>query len=402
MLFNYQAIDEVGAAKEGTIDAVSVDVAIASLQRRGLTISTIHPAEGAGSFLTRGIPFFDRVSNREMVILSRQIATLFEAQVSALRIFQLLASENDSEQLKRVLVEVSDDIQSGNSISKSLGKHPKVFSDFYVNMVRAGEESGKLDATFIFLADHLDRTYEITSKARNALIYPAFVIFTFVAVMVMMLTIVIPKISTILLESGQEIPIYTKIIIGISSFFVDYGILLAILLVFLGFFLWRFAKTEAGKLAVDRFKLGVPFVGSLYQKLYLSRIADNLNAMLTSGISMVRGLEITQSVVGNKVYEDIIRDAREAVKAGSPLSSALSRHPEMPSIMVQMFRVGEETGELGSILEKLAKFYRREVGNAVDTLVNLIEPFMIVGLGLGVGILLAAVLIPIYNISGAI
>lgn len=402
MLFNYQAIDEVGATKEGTIDAVSVDVAIASLQRRGLTISTIQPAEGAGSFLTRGIPFFDRISNRELVILSRQIATLFEAQVSALRIFQLLATENDSEQLKRVLVEVSDDIQSGNSISKSLGKHPKVFSDFYVNMVRAGEESGKLDQTFIFLADHLDRTYEITSKARNALIYPAFVIFTFVAVMVMMLTIVIPKISTILLESGQDIPIYTKIIIGISSFFVDYGILLAILLVFLGFFLWRFAKTDAGKLSVDRFKLGVPFVGSLYQKLYLSRIADNLNAMLTSGISMVRGLEITQSVVGNKVYENIIRDAIESVKAGSPLSTALSRHREMPSIMVQMFRVGEETGELGNILEKLAKFYRREVANAVDTLVNLIEPFMIVGLGLGVGILLASVLIPIYNISGAI
>lgn len=402
MLFSYQAIDEIGSVKEGTIDAVSIDVAITSLQRRGLTISTINPAEGSGSLFQRRISFFARVSNRDMVVLSRQIATLFEAQVSALRVFQLLGSEAENPELRRVLTQVSDDIQSGNSISKALGRHPAVFSDFYVNMVRSGEESGKLDQTFLFLADHLDRTYEITSKARNALIYPAFVIFTFLAVMVLMLTIVIPKISTILLESGQEIPIYTKIVTAISNFFIDYGILVAILLVVGGFFFWRFTKTDTGKISFDRFKLAIPFVGSLYQKLYLSRIADNLTAMLGSGISMVRGLEITQSVVGNRVYELIIADAIAAVKAGNPLSSALSRSDAVPAIMVQMFRVGEETGELGNILEKLAKFYRREVTNAVDTLVNLIEPFMIVALGLGVGILLASVLIPIYNISGSI
>lgn len=400
MLFSYKALDQSGAAVSGTIDAVSLDVAIASLQRRGLTISSIDEDAPRGLNLT--ISFFEGVSNRDVVILSRQIATLFEAQVSALRVFRLLAEQADSPFLRNVLTEVSDDLQAGNPISKSLGKHPKVFSDFYVNMVRAGEESGKLDETFLFLAEYLDRSYELMSKARNALIYPAFVIATFIAVMVLMLTLVIPKISSILVESGQEIPIYTKVVIALSAGLTDYGVFIFALLIVIGFFLVRYARTSNGARSLSRMKLSFPYVGSLYQKLYLSRIADNMHAMLSSGISAVRGLEITASVVGNKVYEDILQETIEAVKGGSPISETFRKHPEVPSIMVQMIQVGEETGELGSILEKLAKFYRREVANAVDTLVNLIEPVMIVALGLGVGILLASVLIPIYNISGAI
>lgn len=401
MIFNYEAIDQNGQSSRGTVDAVSMDVAVTSLQRRGLTISTIEPA-ASESKLSLSMSLFESVSTRDLVILSRQIATLFEAQVSALRVFRLLAEQAEKPLLRRTLTEVSDDLQGGNSISKSLEKHPKIFSDFYVNMVRAGEESGKLDQTFLFLADYMDRSYELLSKARNALIYPAFVIATFVAVMVLMLTLVIPKISAILIESGQPIPIYTKIVIGLSTLITDYGIFVLALLIVAGFFLVRYARTGAGSLALSRFKLTFPYVGTLYQKLYLSRIADNMHAMLASGISVVRGLEITASVVDNKVYGDILNETIESVKAGSPMSEVFRKYPEIPAIMVQMIEVGEETGELGSILEKMAAFYRREVNNAVDTLVNLIEPVMIVMLGLGVGILLASVLIPIYNVSGAI
>jgi len=403
MLFSYKAIDETGASREGTIEAISQDVAISSLQRRNLILSSITPAEKAGLFGSFNITLFERVSNRDVVILSRQIATLFEAQVSALRVFRLLSAESPTPALAKKLGDVSDELQGGASISKALGKHPEVFSDFYCNMVKAGEESGKLDEIFMYLADYLDRTYEVANKVRNALIYPAFVIVTFVVVMVLMLTLVIPRISTILLESGQTIPIYTKIIIGLSTFFVDYGVFLLIFLGIAGIFLWRFSRTGQGRYYFDSLKISLPYLGELYRKLYLSRIADNLSTMLQSGITMVRAVEISASVVGNAVYEKILLESLESIKGGVALSDSIGRYPgEIPGILVQMTKVGEESGELGSILKTLAKFYQREVTTAVDTLVNLIEPVMIVALGLGVGILLAAVLIPIYNIAGGI
>jgi type IV pilus assembly protein PilC len=266
-------------------------------------------------------------------------------------------------------------------------------------MVKAGEESGKLDQTFMYLADYLDRTYEVTSKVKTALIYPAFVIFTFVTVMILMLVVVIPKISTILTESGQEIPIYTKIVLGISNFFTDYGLFLLVALIIGGFFLWRYFKTKAGRLAYDNMKLTTPFIKNLYSKLYLSRIADNMNTMLVSGIPMVRGLDLTASVVDNLVYKNLLEETVEDVRGGSSVSSALEKHDEVPGIFVQMVRIGEETGQLGSILKTLASFYQREVTNSIDSLVSLIEPAMIILLGFGVSFLIASVLVPIYGIS---
>jgi len=401
MLFTYHALDPDGHEREGTVEALSMDVAISTLQRRGLIVSSIEPAMQK-SALSMEISIFKHVSNKEVVILSRQIATLFEAQVSALRIFRLLASEVDNKYLAEILTQVADDLQGGSPISKAMGRHPKVFSNFYVNMVRSGEESGKLSETFGYLADYLDRTYEVMSKAQNALIYPAFVIGVFFIVMILMLTIVIPKISAILEDSDQEIPVYTRIVIGASNFLVHYGIFFLIALVIGAVFVFRYLRTETGKLFFDSFKLDIPYIGDLYQKLYLSRISDNFATMLVSGVPVVEAVEITGSVVGSSTYERILAETGEAVKGGSTISDAFAKHTEIPGIMTAMIKVGEETGELGSILSTLAKFYQREVTTAVDTLVDLIEPLMIVLLGLGVGTLLASVLIPIYNLAGAI
>lgn len=401
-VFKYKVITKEGDEREGTIDALNEDVAISSLQRRGFVIVSIASGEKK-EFLKRSITFFGGISNRDIVILSRQISTLFEAQVAALRMFRLLAAETENQELASVLTTVSDDIQSGVSLSNAMSKHPHAFSNFYVNMVRAGEESGKLNETFLYLADYLDRSYELTSKTKNALIYPAFVVGTFIIVMVLMLTVVIPKLSAILTETGQEIPVYTRVVLAVSDFLVNYGVFFLILLVIGGFLLFRYMRTESGGMAMSRFKLDVPYIGSLYKKLYLSRIADNMNTMLTSGISMVRGIEVTSSVVGNEAFRKALTESGEAVRSGSSLSDALSRHSEIiPPIMVAMIKIGEETGELGNILKTLAHFYKREVDNAVDTLVGLIEPVMIVALGLGVGLLLTSVLVPIYNITAGI
>lgn len=400
MLFNYKALDTSGRPLAGSIDALTIEIAMNALQRRGFIIASITPGEKT-SLLTRDIAFWRRVKGKDIVILSRQIATLFGAQVSALRIFRLLAAEGEHPLLTRTLLAVSDDIQGGSSISRALGKHPAVFSHFYVQMVHAGEEAGKLDETFSFLADYLERTYEVTAKAKNALIYPIFVVITFIAVMVLMLTTVIPSVSTILTETQQEIPVYTKMVLGVSGFFVSYGWFLLIVVILGALFLWRFGKTGQGRFVFSEFKISIPYVGTLYQKLYLYRIADVLHIQLSSAIPIIKALEITADVVDNAVFEAALGSAAEGVKGGSSIADALSRSPVFPGIMVQMVKVGEESGELANILQTLARFYRREVTNAVDTLVSLIEPALIVLLGLGVGFLLAAVLIPIYNIAGA-
>jgi len=400
MLFNYEAVDQTGAKKTGSIDAVNTDVAISSLQRRGLVLTSIKEAGAPSSIFARNITLFDRVSNKDVVVLSRQLSTLFEAQVSALRVFRLLGGETENAVLGKKLLTIADDLQSGSSISAALSKHPKVFSEFYVSMVKAGEESGKLDETFLYLADYLDRAYELSSKVKSALIYPAFIVVTFVVVMILMFTMVIPNISGILLENGGEIPSYTRVIMGISNFLVNDGFVLLAVLIVVGFFLVRFIRTPAGRIVFDNFKLGIPYISSLYKKLYLSRLSDNMSTMLSSGIPMVRALELTSHVIDNRIYQNILNEATEAVKGGKTLSESLSNNPrEMPGIMVQMIKVGEETGESGTILKTVAHFYSREVENAVESLVSLIEPAMIVLLGGGVAILMASVLIPIYSIA---
>jgi len=400
-LFYYTAVDTEGVERKGSIDAITQDVAITALQRRGMVLSSITPAE-SNSLLQHRLSFFERVKNKDVVILSRQITTLFEAQVSALRAFRLLAAETPNPALQDRLSEVANDIQSGSTIADSLQKHKKVFSPFYVAMVRAGEETGRLDEAFAFLADYMDRTYEVTAKARNALIYPAFVIMTFVSVMVLMLTTVIPRLSDILLETGQEIPVYTKVVIGLGYFFSQYIWLLGIGVVIAAVLMYRYLQTESGKKRMARARLDFPYVGDLYRKLYMSRIADSLSTTLSSGIQLVRGIEISSAVVGDPAYAEILERIAQEIQSGRPASEAFGEYKEFPGIVIAMIKVGEETGDLSNILKTMAKFYRREVSNSVDTLVSLIEPLMIVLMGLGVGLLLASVLVPIYNISAGL
>ncbi len=401
-LFKYKAIAQNGIQKEGTIDAANMELAIAAIQRRGLTLVDIQSAEKK-DLLHMEFKFFERVKMKEIVVLSRQISTLFEAQISAVNAFKLLASEAENPLLQRYLVEIADDIQAGSTIAEALSKHPKLFSKFYVAMVRSGEESGRLDEVFLFLADYLDQTYAVTSKAKNALIYPAFIVFTFISVMVLMLTTVIPKLADVLVESGQEIPIYTAAIINLSNFLVDYFWFIGIVVVLSVVALVRYARTPEGNDRIARARMAIPYIGTLYKFLYLSRVADSLSTTLRSGIRLVRGLEISSDVVGDPVYSKILKETAAEVQTGKSVSETLRKYPEQfPGIMIAMIKVGEESGDMSKMLDVMAKFYRREVTGAVDTLVSMIEPLMIVMLALGVGVLLMSVLVPIYNISGAV
>lgn len=402
MLYKYDATTLEGEKKSGSIEASNIEIAINSLQRRNLIIVSIKPAGEQKHFWERNIKFFERIKPREVVILSRQLSTLFEAKVPVVDSLKLLAAETENFSLQKQLNDVLEDIRGGASMSSAMAKHPDIFSKFYVNMVRSGEESGKLDEVFSYLADYLERSYELTSKARNALIYPAFVIMTFFAVMTLMMVFVVPRLTEILKDVGHELPLYTRVVIGISEFLRSYGIFILMAFVGLIIFLWRYTRTKIGKAAISRLQLSFPYIGSLYKKLYLSRITDNLETLLSSGISAVRALEITSDLVGNQIYEKILKESLEAVKGGNSISEVFSRYKDIPPLVSQMIKIGEESGKMGFILKTLAKFYRKEVDSAVENLVSLIEPVMIISLGVAVGILLVSILGPIYNITASI
>jgi len=396
MLYTYKAVTRDGSETSGNVDAQNKDSAINALQRSGLVVVSVR-SKDEKSYFEVDLDILNRVSAKEISIISRQIATLLDAHVPALKTFRLISVEAENPTISKKFTEIADDIQNGIPISGALFKHPSLFSDFYVNMVVGGEESGKLAETFGVLSDYLERSNEMMSKARGALIYPSFVIFTFVVVMVLMLTLVIPKLSEIITQSGQAVPIYTTVVIGVSSVLVNYGVFVAMLLIALAFLAWRYSR---GTTFLAHAKLWFPIIGNLYRMLYLSRITDNLHVMLSNGISMVRSLEISSKVVDNEIYQSILKKAVIEVKGGAPLSATLIGHPEIPNVMIQMIKVGEETGELGNILAKLSLLYQREVQNAIATVISMIEPIMIVSLGIGVGGVLASVLIPIYQIAG--
>lgn len=404
MQYRYTARTQEGKESAGTINAASLDLAVGLLQRKNLIVTFIEPVGEKYSGVYKwfsGFDFFSIVKTQDVVLFSRELATLFEAKVPIVNSINIIISETENKAFRRKLSNVLEDIQGGISLSQAFSRHEDVFSRFYISMVKSGEESGKLEEIFKFLADYLERSFELQRKARNALIYPAFVLVAFVVVMILMLVFVIPKLSTILEETGQAVPIYTQIVIGTSNFLRNFSFLLIIFVLVLGVFTYKYSRTENGKVYFARALISLPIIGNLYRKMYLSRIADNLSTLLSGGITAVRAIDITSEVVGNEIYKRIMQDALESVKGGSMISDSLSKYNDIPSLFSQMIRIGEETGKLDYILKSLAGFYKRDVDNLVDNLVSLIEPILILALGLGVGLLVAAVLIPIYNLSTA-
>lgn len=402
MLYIYDATDKEGKKSSGSMDAPSIEVAINALQRSGLIILSIKPEEEATPFLGRSMNIFERVKMKDVVIFSRQLSTLFEAKVPIIDSFRLLASETSNPLLKVKLEEIVDDIQGGEPMSTALAKHPKVFSKFFVNMVKSGEESGKLDEIFSYLADYLERSYELASKARRALFYPAFVVFAFFSVMILMFTVVIPKIGVLLDEVGKEVPLYTKIIMGIGSFFQEFILYMLILFIIGVIIAWRYVKTENGQYFVAKMLITLPLLGMINKKIYVARLTDNLQTLISGGVPMIKAVEITADVVGNKIFNAILRDVAESIKGGGSLSESLRRYEEIPALVPQMLRVGEEGGRLDFILKTMARFYKKEVDNTIENLIGLIEPVMIIVLAIFVGFLLIAVIGPIYNISSGI
>jgi len=407
MLFHYSSLNDNGNREEGDIDATSLDNAIVLLNNKGIkklleVKEKIDSQKNVVSAFKNSKIFKQKIKSKDVVLFSRQVATLFEAGVSALRAFRLLAQENENKTLQEQILEVADDIEGGVSLSTALSRKPDLFSNFYVNMVKAGEESGKLNEVFLFLADYLDRNYELQQKIKKALTYPSFVIGVFIVIMVAMLTFVVPKMTAMFTEEGVTLPLVTRIVVFMSDLFVKYGPITFPVLGILGFMFYKWTKTEEGGMAVDKFSMKIPVIKDVIQKIFLQNLADNMNTMLSNGVPIVKSIDITTSIVANRVYKQLLMRVSEKVQNGKSFSKALYEEPLVPNILVQMVHIGEETGELAYILKNLAMFYRRELETAIDSLIGLIEPAMIVSLGLGVGVLVSAILLPMYSLSDAI
>ncbi|QQG45679.1 MAG: type II secretion system F family protein [Candidatus Sungiibacteriota bacterium] len=399
--FEYQARTREGELRSGMIESSSQEAALDLLQQNNLLIISIKE-KAKPTLLELRVPFVGRIKQKDVVVLSRQLATLFEARIPMIQALKTLIGETTKPALKEAVAEILDDVSGGLALSQAMTKHPHVFSSFYVNLVRSGEESGKLQEVFTYLADYLERSYYLTSKAKNSMIYPAFVLVAFMGVLVVMLVVVIPKLVSIFEETGQAVPFYTQVVITLSLLLRQWGLALVVLLVGGLIAVWRWGMTQPGKLFFHKLQISLPIIGELYRKLYMARFADNLQTLIVSGIPILRALSITGDVIGNLVYKKAMVEAIESVKAGSTISTAFEKTSEIPVLVTQMIRIGETSGRLEFILSSISKFYQREVDSTLENLVALIEPALIIFLGVGIGILVASVLVPLYNLVGTI
>ena len=400
MKYQYRARNQKGEFKSGIIEAPSKEKVVSILQQQGFIITGLDPIESAGAKKEIKI-FGGKVKPKDLVFFFKQLSVLFSANVPLVDALNALAKQTKNSVLAEQILKVAASIDGGMSLSEALAQYPKTFSSFTVNMVKTGEVAGTLGKVLEQLADHIERDYLLTSKIKGAMYYPAFVVGAVILVIIVMLVFVLPQMTGMLKELGAELPLPTQIVINVSNFVIDNGLMILVLLVGIGFGLFRYFKTPNGKSLKDKIEVKIPVIGPLFQNIYLARIAENLGSLIKSGIPIVEALDTISLVIGNTLYEDVLKKARDNVRKGGTISEVFKDSSVIPSTLSQMVTAGESSGNLDKVLMSLAKFYNTEVDTTVENLMSLLEPILMVGLGLGVGFIAAAVLLPMYNLSGA-
>src|SRR6185436_9645788 len=399
MEFAYQARDDEGQYRTGTVEAVNESSAFDVLRQHGLIVIKIIPYNKVSVF--ERIKIFDNVPLKDVVMFSRQLATLINAKVPIVQALRILETHVSSNKLKDILSSIAQHVESGESLSGAMSAHPAVFSELYINLLRAGELAGTMDESLNYLAAQMEKDYDLRSKVIGALTYPAFIVGALFIVGFLMFLYVLPPLVSVLQESNVELPFTTKILIGTTHFLQSFWWLVIILLIGLVGALMFYSKTAGGRFIIDTIKIRVPLFGPIFQKIYMARYARNLATLIAGGIPIVKALDSVADIVNNMVYKEIILDASTQVRNGKSIASALTSRPEFPPIVAQMTQIGESTGRLQEILEKLAGFYEKEVDNVLKTLTTLLEPIIMLLLGLAVAVMVAGILLPIYNLASA-
>lgn len=399
MKFNYQARTKEGEIQAGQVEAPSKEAALSLLERYGLYV-TLLEEEKSVPIYARKIKIFERITKKDIVIFTRQLSTMFISKVPLMEALQTLAQHTKKSDFKEKILKISEDIEGGMSLSKALARHPSLFSSFYVSMVKSGEISGKLSEVLDYLADYLEREYNLVSKMRSAAVYPAFVLFVFFIILGVLIIFVIPKVSLIFEATGRELPFLTQIVFNIAEFLRKNGWILLLIILAIFSFIYYYLKTKEGRKFVDRIYLKVPLFSDFLKKYYLARLANNLSTLISAGIPIAKSLETTAGVVGNDVYKTAILEARNGVRRGETITSILARYPEIFSpFFIQMTSVGEKTGRLDEVLMNVTNFYQKEIERTINSFLAILEPVMIVFLGLLVGGLVISILLPLYQIG---
>lgn len=397
MKFNFQARTKTGEIQSGMVEASSKEAAINLLKAHDLYVTILE--EAIPAFYAKEIKFFKRISKKDTVTLSRLMAIMFKSEIPLTVILETLAKQAANPTLKEKILDMLEKIEGGTSLSKTFSFYPELFSQFYVSMVKSGEASGKLSEIFTYLADHLEREYHFYRKIRGAMIYPAFVLFVFIGILFLMVFFVLPQLIQFLTEAGGNLPLITQVIIGLSNFIKKHVLILILFFLFLIGLFFYYIRTKEGKDFFDKNLLKLPFLGNFLRKIYLSRFALNLSTLISGGLPIAQALKMTGEVIGNETYKNVIFEISEGVKKGESISFLLQRYPQdITPLFIQMVAVGEKTGRLDSALINITDFYQKEVDRTVDNLANILEPIMIIFLGLIVGGLLIAVILPLYQV----
>ena len=397
MTYAYRVRDQQGRLITGELEADGESLVISKLREMGYVPLEVKVKRGPG--LKRELKLFPgKVKLKDLSIFSRQFATMINSGLPLLRCLTILEQQTESTELSKVLHEIRQDVEKGSSLSNAMAKHPKAFSKLYVAMVRSGETGGALDQVLLRVANTQEREVELRRKVKSAMSYPTVVLIVVVVILTAMLVFVVPTFETLYSDLGGTLPVPTRLLIGASKIMTK-G--LPFVLLFVGgavFGLRRWIKTEKGRRAFDRFKLKVPVFGTLFQKAALARFARTLSVLSTSGVPILQALDIVAETVNNAVISDAIKDVQNSVKQGESLTKPLSNYDVFPPMVVQMMTVGEETGALDSMLEKIADFYDAEVEATVDALTAIIEPLMIVFVGGTVGAIVISLYLPLFKI----
>ena len=399
-VYNYKAINDKGESVKGVISAESVKLASDKLRKGGVYLSSIKEATGARRS-SRSLPW-SGVSISELAVMTRQFSTLISAGLPLETSLVALYEQTDDQKLKEILSEVRNRLSEGSSLHAALEEHKSVFSDLYVSMVRAGEASGTLDVVLDRLADFLEKQLELTSKIRGAMIYPAIMFVVGMGVLVFMMTFVIPKVADIFEASNKALPFVTVVLIGASDFLRENFALLLVFMAVVFFFAHRYVNTPSGKKIYDTLSLRIPVFGKMSSKVMISRFTRTLATLLSSGIPLLDAVKVSESVLGNSLYVDNIRDVRVKVAEGSAFGDCLGQTGIFPPLVVRMVSVGEEAGKVEVMLSKVADMYDTEVDGMLSTLTSLLEPVMILIMGVIMGFIVFAILLPVLNLTSVI
>lgn len=405
MQYQFYAKTKGGESKKGTLEAANQKAAISTLQEKGLVVISVQEAKEE-SIISKGLNIFQGVSSKELAIFSRMLSLLFEVSVPLTQALNILKNQTKNPYFKEILEQIIADIQDGATFSEALKKHENIFGTLYVAMAKSGEATGDLMGSLNFMADYLESSEEMKGKVSSALMYPVVIVIIFLGVAGGTIYFILPDLLDQLAELGgddQELPLMTKIVMTISDFLQAYifWVLGGIVGAIGG--LYAFFKTEVGQQFWDKYQMKLPVFGNLFTKMYVARFSLNLRTLMSGSIPLVEALEISAQVVGNRVYAATIRKAAQEVTKGNKMSDTLLESEHFPDLSAQIIQIGEQSGRTQAVLETLSNFYEKEVNGVVDNLSTLIEPFVIVFIGVGVGAFVLSILMPLYeSISNAL